>query len=382
VNGDGFPDLIIANATCGGCSTGQVSVLLGNGDGTFQAAVSYPAGIESSSVAIADVNGDGKPDVVVANLCQTAPDPNCNNGGGVSVLLGNGDGSFQAPVSYTSGGYGTDSIAVADLNGDGHLDVVVADYCFNNTNCTVDGAVSVLLGNGDGTFQAPITYDSEGIYGLSVATGDVNGDGILDLVVANAGQCSTCDNGGLSVFLGNGDGTFQAPVTYNSGGWETEWIAIADVNGDGRPDLIAASFCLTYPTCSSGGSVSVLLNNGGGTFQTALTYGSGGDYSYAVAVGDFNGDGKPDLVALSQCTIGDADCGSAIGRVGVLLGNGDGTFQAARTHRSGGRYPVSVAIADVNEDGRPDLLVSNDCATAACRGQGAIGTAVVFLNSR
>ena len=381
VNGDGYPDLIVAHASCHDCSSGEVSVLLGKGDGAFQAAVSYPAGIEAYAVAIADLNDDGKLDVVVANGCQTTPDPNCNNGGGVSVLLGNGDGTFQAPVSYSSGGYGADSVAVADVNGDGHLDIVVVNYCQNSSNCNVDGEVSVLLNKGDGTFQAGASYDSGGTYGQAVAIGDVNGDGYPDLIVANAGPCGHCASGGLSVFLGNGDGTFQPPVFFDSGALTNSTsVAIADVNGDGHPDLIVGAFCLTWPTCNNGGIVSVLLNNGDGTFQTAVTYGSGGDYVYAVAVADVNGDGKPDLVALNQCAIGNSNCGSAIGRVGVLPGNGDGTFQAAVSYSSGGRYPVSIAIADVNADGKPDLLVSNDCTIAACGGNGAIGAVGIFLN--
>jgi len=170
-------------------------------------------------------------------------------------------------------------------------------------------------------------------------------------------------------------------VIYQSGGWEAESVAIGDVNGDGHPDLVVANFCLTYPSCNNGGIVSVLLNNGNGTFRAAVTYGSGGDYSYAVSVADVNGDGDPDLVVLSQCVIGSSNCGSAKGVVGVLLGNGEGAFRAAVIYSSGGSYPVSIAIADVNGDGKPDLLVSNECTTTRCTGTGAIGTVGVLLNN-
>ena len=348
MNGDGRPDLIVANECASpNCANGSVSVLLGNGDGTFQGAVSYGSGgLYAFSVAVGDVNGDGKLDLVVANDCAYNT---CANGS-VSVLLGNGDGTFQGAVSYGSGGLYAYSVAVADVNGDGKPDLVVANQYADNTY--TNGGVSVLLGNGDGTFQAAVSNGSGGQEAYSVAVGDVNGDGKPDLIVAN--YCvsnSNCSNGSLGVLLGRGDGTFQAAVSYGSGGLDTYSVAVGDVNADGKPDLIVANWCASS-NCN--GSVGVLLGNGDGTFQAAVSYASGGDGAFSVEVGDVNGDGKPDLVVANA---------SGIGSVGVLLGNGDGTFQTVVSYGSGGRSPISVAMGDVNGDGKPDLVVSNECGS-------------------
>jgi len=162
-------------------------------------------------------------------------------------------------------------------------------------------------------------------------------------------------------------------VTYGSGGLYARSVAVADVNGDGKPDLAVANLCLTEYNCPNG-LVGVLLGNGDGTFQTAVTYGSGGYYAMSVAVADVNGDGKPDLVVANNCTSGDFSngCTDPSGTVGVLLGNGDGTFQAAVTYGSGGYYSSSVAVADVNGDGKPDLVVANECADTSCT-NGSVG---------
>lgn len=388
VNGDGRPDIVVANfVSCvNGCVTSYVGVLLGNGDGTFQVAVPYAAGIFASAVALADVNGDGKLDIVVANECQTAPNPNCETTSAVSILMGNGDGTFQPPVSYGTGGYEALSVAIADLNGDGYPDIAVANYCENDSNCAVDGNVSILLNKGDGTFRAGASYDTGGIYSRSVAVADVNGDGHADLVVSNAGRCNTeaCDTGEISVFMGNGDGTFQPPVFYSSGGTAGESVAVSDVNGDGYPDLIVANMCLTVATCNNGSIIGVLLNNGDGTFQNALTYSSGGEYgSSGIAVADVNGDGKPDIVLANSCVINTStgSCGGNSGTVSVLAGNGNGTFQAAVVYQTSGREgPSAVAITDVNGDHRPDLLVSVSCPVGSCGPKG-LGAAAVFLNN-
>jgi len=334
LNGDGVPDLAVVNR-CGGdphCTLGSVSVLLGNGDGTFRAAVTYNSGgYYADSVAIADVNGDGKPDLVVANLC---PNKGCGQGstGLVSVLLGNGDGTFQPPVGYSSGGQYASAVAVGDLNGDGTPDIAVAN--FDQCNGCSTGGVSVLLGNGDGTFQAPVSYSSGGYDGVSVAIGDVNGDGHPDLVVGNDITSS------VGVLLGNGDGTFQAAVTYSLGGnYVPNSIAVGDLRGDGILDLVT--------TNNVAPGISVLLGNGDGTFQAPVSYNPGVYRPSSVAITDVNGDGHPDLVVA-----GGADAS-------VLLGNGDGTFQTHQIYRSGGSAADSVAVGDLNGDGRPDLVVAN-----------------------
>jgi len=240
--------------------------------------------------------------------------------------------SFAPSVVYFSGGEFTTSVAVADVNGDGKPDLLLTNY---------GSGVAVLLGNGDGTFQAAVNYGAGTNF---VAVGDVNGDGKPDLVVAGGGE------GSVSVLLGNGDGTFQAAVSYGSGGYEATSVAVADVDGDGKPDLVVADECVNSSNCYNG-IVGVLLGNGDGTFQTALTYGSGGEYAFSVAVADVNGDGKPDLV-LANYESG----------VGVLLGNGDGTFQTALTYGSGGDAGANlVTVADVNGDGKPDIEVAIGC---------------------
>ena len=377
VNGDGKPDLIVANycVTSSGCGDGIVGVLLGNGDGTFQTAVTYGSGgVSAYSVAVADVNGDGKPDVLVANRCIGL------SNGTVGVLLGNGDGTFQTAVTYGSGGYWANSVAVADVNRDGRADLLVANFCVSSSSCA-NGTIGVLLGNGDGTFQTAAPYGSGGWQAMSVTLADVDGDGKPDLLVAN--YCvsdSNCANGSVGVLIGNGDGTFQTAVTYGSGGVDANSVVAADVNGDGKPDLVVANPCVSSDNCANG-TVGVLLGNGDGTFQTAVTYGSGGFDAGSVAVAggwvavaDVDGDGKLDLVVANSCVSRD-NCTN--GTAGVLLGNGDGTFQSPVTYGSGGIYAQSVAVADINGDGKPDVLVANYCADDNCNN----GTLGVLINT-
>lgn len=362
---DGHPDLLVANYCAdSNCLTGSVSVLLGNGDGTFQTAVSYSSGgYHAVSVAVADVNGDGHPDLLVANECVTSS--NCSNGG-VGVLLGNGDGTFQTAVSYSSGGQYATSVAVADVNGDGYLDLLVANECSLIT-CS-NGEVGVLLGNGDGTFQSPVSYNSGGQYAYSIAVGKV--DGNSSLVVANyCVSSSNCSNGSVGVLLGNGTGTFQAAVSYNSGDQNAYSIAVADVNDDGLPDVLVANVCASGSSCSNG-SVGVLLGIAGGTFQGAITYNSGDQTAYSTAVADLNGDGKPDLIVANECAIS-TSC--ANGSLSVLLGNGDGTFQTATSYSSGGYHATSVAVANVaGASNPPALLVANQCASSSNCSNGTI----------
>jgi len=366
VNGDGKPDLFVANQCVDNndCSSGTVGVLLGNGDGSFQAAVTYNSGGTSAvSVVVADINGDGKPDLLVANSCAGA---NCSNGS-VGVLLGNGDGSFQSATNYPSGGSDAQSVAVGDVNGDGKPDLVITNRCVSDSDCT-KGILEVLLGNGDGTFRAVAMLDSGGSLAYMAVIADVNGDGKPELVVANDCAISGCANGAVGVLLGNGDGTFHAVVSYGSGGGNTFSVAVGDVNGDGKPDVVATNDCVNG-TCTNG-AVGVLLGNGDGTFQAAVTYGTGGFNPDAVALADVNGDGKPDLLVANFCL--DSSCGT-LGIIGVLLGNGDGTFQTAISYGSSGYFPLSLLVGEVNGDGRPDLLVANFCRDSFCATNGTVG---------
>lgn len=358
VNRDGKADIVVSN--CGGCygpprigHGGSVGVLLGNADGTFQPATTYDSGgTVSIFVAVADLNVDGKPDLVVVN----------RNSNDIGVLLGNGDGTFQPAVTYGSGSGSPLMVAVSDVNGDGKPDLLVAHFCSGPVNC--DGLVGVLLGNGDGSFQSAVTYTSGGLYASAVAVADVNGDRKPDvLVTTNVYTCCT-SGGAVGVLLGNGDGTFQPAVTYVSGQLfippASARLAVADLNGDGKPDLIVED---TECCKSANGAVSVLLGNGDGSFQPFIMYKSGaGGWGTSVAVADVNGDGKPDIVATDQCA--SANCLNN-GLVAVLLGNGDGTLQAAQAYSAGGFLTNSVAVADVNGDGKPDLVVANLCADDA-----------------
>jgi hypothetical protein len=380
LNGDGKPDLVLANycASSTNCATGSVGVLLGNGNGRSRIAVTYSSGgYEAQSVAVADVNGDSKLDLLVANVICA---PSGCATGSVGVLEGNGDGTFQPAVTYASGGFSAESVAVADVNGDGKVDISVANTCVGDGgfNCTT-GSVGVLLGNGDGTFQTAISYNSDGTGASSVAVRDVNGDGKPDLLVANA--CGNngnagCMIGSVGVLLGNGNGTFRAAVNYPSGGYEPYSVAVGDVNGDGNPDLLVANRCVNSGNCN--GVVAVLFGNGDGTFQPVLTYNSGGYEAQSVAVADVNGDGKPDLVVANVCA--DSNCTSG-GVVGVLLGNGDGTFKAAMSYGSGGQDAESVAVADVDGDGKLDLVVANGDGSVGVllgNGDGSFGTAITY----
>jgi hypothetical protein len=362
-SGDRKIDLAVVNQcqSNGNCN-GNVGVLLGNGNGAFQAAKSYGSGGYSAlSVALGDFNGDKKTDLVIANQCQSTG--NCASGS-VGVLLGNGDGTFQTAQTYASGGNNTSAVAVSDLNRDGRTDLVLANQCQILANCNV-GSVSVLMGNGDGTFQSAQNYISDGVFAQSVGLADWNGDKKPDLAVVNQCQGSESCIGTVTLLLGNGDGTFQAPPRYDSGGYDADSVATGDLNGDGKLDLVVANLCQSN-NCNqkNNGVVSVLLGNNDGTFQPAQGYPTKGFGSSSVAVGDFNGDGKLDVVVANQCSTRDCKSG---GRVSVLLGNGDGTLQAARNYSSGGYTTLSVAIADFNKDGNLDLAVANQCQDTSCQ---------------
>jgi hypothetical protein len=358
LNGDGKPDLVLVNA-CGGdssCPGGTVGVLLNNDDGTFGTAVTYGTnGWLAQAVAVGDLNGDGKVDIVVANNCASDPGTgSCTTDGNVAVLLGNGDGTFQAALVYDSGGSLASSVVIADVNGDGKPDLLVVNRCGSSTTCAGNGTVAVLLGNGDGTFQTAVNYDTGALQSNAVAVADVNGDGKLDLVVSNTCQVGTCDNvgdqsGSVSVLLGNGDGTFKETANYTSGSYGTDAVAVADLNGDGKVDIAVSSSCAGPRSSDCGaGNVSVFLGNGDGTFQSGTSLSTVGIGTGGVRVADVDGDGKPDLLVSGVCATNPVcdPSTSAPSSAGVLLGNGDGTFQTAQYFGSiGYSYGITSGLA-------------------------------------
>jgi hypothetical protein len=321
LNGDGKPDLVIANALS---VSPNISVSLNDGKGGFLPAVFYSAGadVQPSSVVVADFKGDGKLDIAASG------DGCC--GSQIAILLGNGDGTFQAPVPYAAGEQLSGSLVAVDMNGDGKLDLVLPSLTQGGLNNAVIG---VLLGNGDGTFQPIITT-------ILTATGGAR----ASLVVADFNKDSKPDvaflvEGVITVLLGNGNGTFQAPVTYGSG--ELTSIAVGDMNNDGIADLVGANL---------NGDVDVYLGNGNGTFQAAVETGVGVD-SFAITLADLNGDGKLDVI------VGGPDQSA----VAVFMGTGTATLNAPVIYAvgSGPAFPGSISVADLNGDGHPDVISSN-----------------------
>jgi predicted NUDIX family NTP pyrophosphohydrolase len=324
VNGDGRLDLATANYREG---VNSVSVLVNGGGGRFRARRDYGVGEAPGSLEIADLNGDRKPDLAVAN--ETADS--------VSVLLNTGDGTFARRRDYPTG-HNPVSVAIGDVNGDGTRDLAIANFVVNDPQRVgVPGTVSVLLSSGDGGFQPKIDYTT-GQRPHQVVIGDLTGDGRPDLATGNRSDS-------VSVLTNKGNGTFGSPLNYRAGSGPRA-IATADLNGDGRLDLVTANTNFEVYT------VSVLINRGDGMFRSKRDY-RGGNGPFSIAIGDVNGDGSRDLAAAVVSGNG----------VSVLLNKGNGTFLPRRDYRTG-REPWSVAIADLTGDGKHDLATANSVANS------------------
>jgi hypothetical protein len=351
LDGDGNLDLVVGNGN-GGLfgpdenSYGLFAVLMGNGDGTFQAAPSYAATTAAQSsvapaFAVGDFNGDGKPDILGISTTVQSGIPNPN---GLELLTGDGKGNFT-PGAPVAGGSPT-LVVAADMNGDKNLDAIVAD---NGSN------VGIALGNGKGGFQAIHDYavpNSETIQDLAV--GDFNGDGKADVLVTAADPTGGNPNG-IYLFLNNGNGTLAAAKQLDTA-TSPLGLAIGDLNGDGKLDFVVIDSGNSLST-NTPGSMRVYLGDGNGTFASPTTYSPGYD-PVSVAIADMNKDGKPDILVDS------IDQAYTAGTLSIYLGNGDGTLQTPLNTALADASVNNLTVGDFDGDGNPDVAVADCCGLA------------------
>jgi hypothetical protein len=318
LNADSKPDLVVLDQ-----AAGQVVVMTNDGAGGFNpaTATAYPVTmLGSQSISLGDVNGDGLPDIVTTDTSNSQ----------VSVLLNTGGATFGAATAFPVAGAMPYGLALADLNGDGFLDIVTADADTGDT-------VSVLLGNGTGNFPTAVGYAVAPVPGpvvfhspKAVAIADMNGDGKLDIVTANNAS------GDVSVLPGTGLGTFGAATSFAVGVFPLG-VAVADLNGDTFPDIVTAD--------SGSNAVSILLNDKVGGFAPAQSVAVGFN-PMSVKLVDVNGDGAIDIVSVDQLS----------NQVSILTNNGTGGFGTATAQVVAGISPGALATADLDGDGRPDLV--------------------------
>jgi subtilisin family serine protease len=326
LNGDGKTDLVAANIF-----SSTVSVFLGNGDGTFQAPVTYfIGGFFPTAVVLADLHGTGKLDIAVST--EFSAD---FFGGGLSVLPNNGDGTFGSPQNYDTFGGDSQALTVGNFAGNGKKDIAVVN--FNGTNSF--GSVSVFLNNGSGTFGTPHVFLA-GAGSINLTAADLRGSGKDDIVVADFNNDSFT-SGGLTVLLNKGSGTSFSRTDLSSGGSGTEAVTVGDLAGNGKQDIVAEN--------SFGASVSILDGNGDGTFGSPTNYATA-SFPWALALGDLGHRGKPDIITANF-----------FGGVSVLLNNGDGTFGAHQDFAGGDSHQghSDLALGDFNGDGFTDVASAN-----------------------
>lgn len=318
-NGDGKPDIVVGNS---GSNSVGVTVFLDSSAG-LRPGINYGSGGNFNFVATGDFNGDSKPDIVASN----------NLTGDVDLFLGNGDGTFASPSAFSAGAGPAQGLVAGDFNGDGKPDVAVV---------TQPNNVVVLINNGTGGFNAPVSYFITSV-GSEIAVGDLNNDGILDLVIPQS------FSNFASVLLGNGDGTFTTRPDFDLGGSYPASAVVGDWNGDGKNDI-----AVTIDDYNTGMGIAVALGNGDGTFQSATLYPTTANiidppYPGEIAAADVNHDGSLDLVYVN----------SELGTVGVLYGTGLGTFGSPNEFPAG-TYPYGLIMADVNGDGVADAVTPGD----------------------
>jgi hypothetical protein len=338
---------------------------------TFAKAKSYTVGNTPASVAVGDFNGDTIPDLVVVNEFNNGKKNKTNNGQ-ISILLGNGDGTFSPPLAPNPAIFDAGShpiaVAVADFNEDNKLDLAVVNYGDpRNKKTPLSGSISIFLGNGDGTFGSATDFPAgvDPIVGPAyVAVKDFDGDLHQDLAVA-IHDVANLDGQKVAILLGNGDGTFAAPVEFDVGRDPTS-IVVGDFNGDTQPDLAVVNFLDK--------NVSVLLNTttppGPLTFATQAVYSVGNQPISAVA-GKFDADGVLDLMVANAHDQ----------TISFLSGNADGTFNKA-VNFSVGKFPIGLVAADFDGDGNLDLAVAEasgkTVSVALGNGAGAFAKAKNF----
>lgn len=314
-NGDQKTDLAVAIY-----ASGNVVMFLGDGAGQFTSKSGAKVGRGPWPLVSGDFNGDGKTDLVTANNVSQS----------LSILVGRGDGTFLGAPTFKAG-VSPLSVVVGDFNNDGKADVAATNFSFNPSS------ISVLLNDGNGGLSAPTSFPA-GPDPTSPIAADFNADGKLDLAVTNRSA------GNISVLLGDGHGNFASPATFSAGAGTSAGIIAADFDGDGKQDLAVAN----NNSPSSVGTVSILRGNGAGGFASPVSFNSGGANPLAVVAGDFNGDGKTDLVVAN----------GGHSTVSLLIGNGAGNF-GAPTNFTVGTSPRAIVVGDFNSDARPDLAVAN-----------------------